>query len=60
MENYNFTKINHLYISRNDPNRKIKGKWECNGLNDFIANTENNARLDSKKGYWEYDVPNKK
>ena len=49
-----------IYISRNDPNRKIKGKWECNGLNDFIANTENNARLDSKKGYWEYDVPNKK
>ena len=54
------TNKSFIYISRNDPNRKIKGKWECNGLNDFIANTENNARLDSKKGYWEYDVPNKK
>ena len=48
-----------VYVSRNDPNRKVKGTWECNGEKDFIVNTENNARLDSKLGYWEYDVIHK-
>lgn len=48
-----------LYVSRNDPNRKMKGTWECNGSADFIVNTENNARLDSKVGYWQYDVIHK-
>lgn len=48
-----------IYISRNDPNRQIKGTWDCNGSSDFIVNTENGARLDSKKGYWEYDVVQK-
>ncbi len=48
-----------IYVSRNDPNRKVKGTWECNGEKDFIVNTENNARLDSKLGYWEYDVIHK-
>jgi lysozyme family protein len=48
-----------IYVSRNDPNRKVKGTWECNGDKDFIVNTENNARLDSKLGYWEYDVIHK-
>ena len=48
-----------IYISRNDPNRKINGTWECNGSNQFIVNTENGARLDSKLGYWENDVVKK-
>jgi hypothetical protein len=48
-----------IYVSRNDPNRKVNGTWECNGEKDFIVNTENNARLDSKLGYWEYDVLHK-
>jgi hypothetical protein len=50
------TDKNFVYVSRNDPNRKIKGTWDCNGTNEFIVNTENNARLDSKIGYWQYDV----
>lgn len=45
-----------VYLGRNDTDQKKKGNWECNGTNDFIVNTENRARLDSKKGYWEYDV----
>ena len=48
-----------IYISRNDPNRKINGTWDCNGANEFIVNTENGARLDSKVGYWKNDVVNK-
>jgi hypothetical protein len=48
-----------IYISRNDPNRKINGTWDCNGANQFIVNTENGARLDSKLGYWENDVVKK-
>jgi hypothetical protein len=32
-----------IYISRNDPNRKINGTWECNGSNQFIVNTENDV-----------------
>lgn len=48
-----------IYISRNDPNRKINGTWECNGANEFIVNTENGARLDSKVGYWKNDVVQK-
>jgi hypothetical protein len=48
-----------IYISRNDPNRKINGTWDCNGANEFIVNTENGARLDSKVGYWKNDVVQK-
>jgi len=48
-----------IYVSRNDPNRKVKGTWDCNGANEFIINTENGARLDSKVGYWQYDVVQK-
>jgi hypothetical protein len=48
-----------IYISRNDPNRKINGAWDCNGENEFIVNTENGARLDSKVGYWKNDVVQK-
>lgn len=48
-----------IYISRNDPNRQIKGNWDCNGSNEFIVNAENGARLDSKRGSWGYDVVHK-
>jgi hypothetical protein len=48
-----------IYVSRNDPNRKINGTWDCNGATEFIVNTENGARLDSKVGYWQYDVVQK-
>ena len=50
------TNKSFVYVSRNDPNRKIKGTWECNGSNEFIVNAENGARLDSKVGEWKYDV----
>jgi hypothetical protein len=48
-----------IYISRNDPNRKINGTWECNGASEFIVNTENGASLYSKVGYWKNDVVQK-
>ena len=53
------TNKSFIYVSRNDPNRKVNGTWDCNGSTDFIINTENGARLDSKVGYWEYDVVQK-
>jgi hypothetical protein len=45
-----------IYVSHLDSNKKVNGTWGCNGTGDFIVNTNNNARLDSKKGSWDYDV----
>lgn len=44
-----------VYFNKNN-NKTVKGKWDCNGVDNFIVNMENNARLDSKVGKWKYDI----